>query len=63
MNIVRIISYMRHKCHSRRAGEDSQLIVARHIKLLHRYNEAKDAAQVLHPYLMSVITNIVLSKR
>ena len=25
---------------------DSQQIVSRHIKLLHRYNEAKDATQV-----------------
>jgi hypothetical protein len=29
-----------------RPGEDAQMIVSRHIKLLHRYNEAKDAAQV-----------------
>ncbi|KAN0141025.1 hypothetical protein V8E53_001469 [Lactarius tabidus] len=28
-------------------GKDAQQIVARHIKLLHRYNEAKDAAQSL----------------
>ncbi|KAF8489781.1 hypothetical protein F5888DRAFT_1621695 [Russula emetica] len=28
-------------------GEDAQQIVSRHIKLLHRYNEAKDATQVL----------------
>ncbi|KAI0284841.1 hypothetical protein BC826DRAFT_942158 [Russula brevipes] len=28
-------------------GEDAQKIVSRHIKLLHRYNEAKDATQVL----------------
>ncbi|PCH34379.1 hypothetical protein WOLCODRAFT_148438 [Wolfiporia cocos MD-104 SS10] len=27
--------------------EDAEKIVARHIKLLHRYNEAKDAAQIL----------------
>lgn len=26
--------------------EDAEKIVSRHIKLLHRYNEAKDAAQV-----------------
>ncbi|KAI0937370.1 hypothetical protein AcW1_001369 [Taiwanofungus camphoratus] len=26
--------------------EDVELIVSRHIKLLHQYNEAKDAAQV-----------------
>jgi Swi5 len=30
-----------------RNGEDAQKIVSRHIKLLHRYNEAKDAAQVI----------------
>jgi hypothetical protein len=41
-------TYMRHNSHSRRTREDAQQIVARHIKLLHRYNEAKDAAQVLH---------------
>ena len=29
-----------------RHGEDAQQIVSRHIKLLHRYNEAKDATQV-----------------
>ncbi|KAI0253557.1 DNA repair protein [Lactifluus subvellereus] len=28
-------------------GEDAQKIVSRHIKLLHRYNEAKDAAQII----------------
>ncbi|KAI9449730.1 DNA repair protein, partial [Lactarius psammicola] len=28
-------------------GEDAQQIVSRHIKLLHRYNEAKDAAQII----------------
>ncbi|KAI0931156.1 hypothetical protein AcV5_005296 [Taiwanofungus camphoratus] len=27
--------------------EDVELIVSRHIKLLHQYNEAKDAAQIL----------------
>ena len=27
-------------------GENADKIVSRHIKLLHRYNEAKDAAQV-----------------
>ncbi|KAF5351367.1 hypothetical protein D9758_008050 [Tetrapyrgos nigripes] len=27
--------------------EDAEKIVQRHIKLLHQYNEAKDAAQVL----------------
>ncbi|OCH92959.1 hypothetical protein OBBRIDRAFT_385261 [Obba rivulosa] len=27
--------------------EDAQKIVSRHIKLLHQYNEAKDAAQIL----------------
>ncbi|KAI0290541.1 DNA repair protein [Multifurca ochricompacta] len=27
--------------------EDAQKIVSRHIKLLHRYNEAKDAAQII----------------
>lgn len=31
----------------RRPGEDAQQIVSRHIKLLHRYNEAKDAAQII----------------
>ncbi|KAF8267907.1 DNA repair protein, partial [Lactarius quietus] len=34
-------------------GEDAQQIVARHIKLLHRYNEAKDAAQVLHSFYLA----------
>jgi len=29
------------------SGEDPQKIVSRHIKLLHEYNEAKDAAQML----------------
>ncbi|KAJ7576972.1 Swi5-domain-containing protein [Mycena floridula] len=33
------------------AGEDADKIVKAHIKLLHRYNEAKDAAQVLSPIL------------
>ncbi|KAI9446015.1 DNA repair protein [Lactarius indigo] len=28
-------------------GEDAQQVVSRHIKLLHRYNEAKDAAQII----------------
>ncbi|KAH8998313.1 DNA repair protein, partial [Lactarius hatsudake] len=28
-------------------GEDAQQIVSRHIKFLHRYNEAKDAAQII----------------
>ncbi|KAI0263483.1 hypothetical protein BC834DRAFT_827536, partial [Gloeopeniophorella convolvens] len=28
-------------------GEDAQQIVSQHIKLLHRYNEAKDAAQII----------------
>ncbi|KAH9989071.1 DNA repair protein [Russula compacta] len=28
-------------------GEDAQLIVSQHIKLLHRYNEAKDATQII----------------
>ncbi|KAH9956624.1 DNA repair protein [Russula dissimulans] len=28
-------------------GEDAQQIVSRHIKLLHRYNEAKDATQII----------------
>ncbi|KZP10112.1 hypothetical protein FIBSPDRAFT_1051509 [Athelia psychrophila] len=28
-------------------GVDAEKIVARHIRLLHTYNEAKDAAQVL----------------
>ncbi|KAA1477254.1 hypothetical protein DENSPDRAFT_884940 [Dentipellis sp. KUC8613] len=28
-------------------GEDADKIVSRHIRLLHRYNEAKDAAQIL----------------
>lgn len=27
-------------------GEDPSVIVSRHIKLLHDYNESKDAAQV-----------------
>jgi len=30
-----------------REGEDPELIVKKHINLLHRYNEAKDATQVL----------------
>ncbi|KAG2123750.1 hypothetical protein DEU56DRAFT_829023 [Suillus clintonianus] len=32
----------------KRIGEDesAEVIVSRHIKLLHRYNEAKDATQV-----------------
>jgi hypothetical protein len=33
-----------------REGEDADKIVARHIQLLHQYNEAKDATQV---YLLS----------
>ncbi|KAI0284839.1 DNA repair protein [Russula brevipes] len=28
-------------------GENAQKIVSRHIKLLHRYNEAKDATQII----------------
>ncbi|KAI8981295.1 DNA repair protein [Trametes punicea] len=28
-------------------NENAEQIVSRHIKLLHRYNEAKDAAQIL----------------
>ncbi|KAI0673935.1 DNA repair protein [Trametes maxima] len=28
-------------------GENAEQIVGRHIKLLHRYNEAKDATQIL----------------
>ena len=28
-------------------GENAEKIVARHIRLLHTYNEAKDAAQIL----------------
>lgn len=30
----------------KREGEDADQIVSKHIKLLHQYNEAKDAAQV-----------------
>ena len=29
-----------------RRGDDAKSIVSRHIKLLHEYNEAKDATQV-----------------
>lgn len=29
-----------------REGENAEQIVSQHIKLLHRYNEAKDATQV-----------------
>ncbi|KAI0280532.1 hypothetical protein BGY98DRAFT_914655 [Russula aff. rugulosa BPL654] len=36
-------------------GEDAQQIVSRHIKLLHRYNEAKDATQVPLYALLSYI--------
>jgi hypothetical protein len=41
---------------SAREGEDAEKIVQDHIKLLHSYNEAKDAAQVratglsIHPF-------------
>ncbi|KAI0284836.1 hypothetical protein BC826DRAFT_1053766 [Russula brevipes] len=28
-------------------GEEAQKVVSRHIKLLHRYNEAKDATQIV----------------
>ncbi|EGN93724.1 hypothetical protein SERLA73DRAFT_18032, partial [Serpula lacrymans var. lacrymans S7.3] len=28
-------------------NEDAEKIVSKHIKLLHRYNEAKDATQIL----------------
>ncbi|KAJ7194758.1 DNA repair protein [Mycena pura] len=28
-------------------GDDAEAIVKKHIKLLHRYNEAKDATQIL----------------
>ena len=31
---------------SYRENENAEQIVSRHIKLLHKYNEAKDAAQV-----------------
>ena len=31
----------------KREGENADEIVSKHIKLLHRYNEAKDAAQIL----------------
>ncbi|KZT01142.1 uncharacterized protein LAESUDRAFT_707840 [Laetiporus sulphureus 93-53] len=34
-------------------GEDAKEIVSRHIKLLHRYNETKDAAQILMGRLAS----------
>ncbi|TFY63699.1 hypothetical protein EVJ58_g3099 [Rhodofomes roseus] len=34
-------------CLHYRENEDAAKIVSRHIKLLHRYNEAKDAAQIL----------------
>ncbi|KAM6498719.1 hypothetical protein JOM56_006667 [Amanita muscaria] len=30
-----------------REGEDAEQIVKKHISLLHRYNEAKDATQIL----------------
>lgn len=30
-----------------RKEEDASAIVSKHIKLLHRYNEAKDATQIL----------------
>ena len=52
---------MCHKLCSRWSGDDSQQFVARHIKLLHHYNETKDAAQVRLPYFMSAITNTLLS--
>ncbi|KAK0233891.1 hypothetical protein IW262DRAFT_119128 [Armillaria fumosa] len=32
-------------------NEDADSVVKRHIKLLHQYNESKDAAQVLNPSL------------
>ena len=35
----------------RRPNEDPEKIVKRHIELLHKYNEAKDATQVLLPVL------------
>ncbi|KAN0129598.1 Swi5 domain containing protein [Lactarius tabidus] len=47
VNISKRVSYMQHKSQSRRPGENAQQIVARHIKLLHHYNEAKDAAQII----------------
>ena len=37
---------MHLKTHICSEDEDAEKIVSRHIKLLHRYNEAKDAAQV-----------------
>ncbi|KAF9072888.1 DNA repair protein [Rhodocollybia butyracea] len=35
-------------------GEDAEKIVNKHIKMLHRYNEAKDAAQILIGRLASL---------
>ncbi|KIM82325.1 hypothetical protein PILCRDRAFT_8131 [Piloderma croceum F 1598] len=35
-------------------NEDSEKIVSRHIKLLHRYNESKDATQILIGRLASL---------
>ena len=43
-------------CHRHREDEDAEKIVNKHIKLLHEYNEAKDATQVcpqLRIYLSS----------
>lgn len=43
-----------------RLREDAQQIVSQHIKLLHRYNEAKDAAQVACLYMrlrMAIMAN------
>lgn len=36
--------------HIFRSNENAEEIVSRHIKLLHRYNEAKDATQVLNGF-------------
>lgn len=33
-------------CHTPSEDENAEKIVSRHIKLLHKYNEAKDATQV-----------------
>ncbi|KIJ66513.1 hypothetical protein HYDPIDRAFT_86893, partial [Hydnomerulius pinastri MD-312] len=35
------------------ANENAEAIVSNHIKLLHRYNEAKDATQHLHIYQLA----------
>lgn len=51
--------------HESRDGVDPDKIVSKHIKLLHRYNEAKDATQVRYVVVdhLHIASNLLLIPR